>query len=119
VVAISGALNFVGAFLSLAVAATIANGLVNTADVTLTVVAAGLAGGIIWNLITWLFGIPSSSSHALIGGVIGATIAAAGGSAVLWHGLTSKVIIPAALSPSSPASSPPSAPGRCTGLPAR
>jgi inorganic phosphate transporter, PiT family len=63
------------------------------------VVAAGLAGGIIWNLITWLFGIPSSSSHALIGGVIGATIAAAGGSAVLWHGLTSKVIIPAALSP--------------------
>ncbi|MFY9671215.1 MAG: inorganic phosphate transporter, partial [Trebonia sp.] len=62
-VAISGALNFVGAFLSLAVAATIANGLVNTADVTLAVVAAGLAGGIIWNLITWLFGIPSSSSH--------------------------------------------------------
>jgi inorganic phosphate transporter, PiT family len=98
-VALSGLLNLVGAFLSLAVAATIANGLVNTADVTLTVVAAGLAGGIIWNLITWLFGIPSSSSHALIGGVIGATIAAAGGSAVKWHGLTSKVIIPAALSP--------------------
>ena len=98
-VAVSGLLNFIGAFLSLAVAATIASGLVNTADVTLTVVAAGLAGGIIWNLITWLFGIPSSSSHALIGGVIGATIAAAGGSAVLWHGLTSKVIIPAALSP--------------------
>ena len=98
-VAISGALNFVGAFLSLAVAATIANGLVNTADVTLSVVAAGLAGGIIWNLVTWLFGIPSSSSHALIGGVIGSTIAAAGGSAVLWHGLTSKVVIPAVLSP--------------------
>jgi inorganic phosphate transporter, PiT family len=98
-VAISGALNFVGAFLSLAVAATIANGLVNTADVTLSVVAAGLAGGIIWNLLTWLFGIPSSSSHALIGGVIGSTIAAAGGSAVLWHGLASKVVIPAVLSP--------------------
>jgi len=98
-VALSGLLNLVGAFLSLAVAATIASGLVNTADVTLTVVAAGLAGGIIWNLITWLFGIPSSSSHALIGGVIGATLAAAGGSAVKWHGLTSKVIIPAALSP--------------------
>jgi PiT family inorganic phosphate transporter len=49
-------------------AATIANGLVNTADVTLSVVAAGLAGGIIWNLITWLFGIPSSSSHALAPG---------------------------------------------------
>jgi inorganic phosphate transporter, PiT family len=98
-VALSGLLNLVGAFLSLAVAATIASGLVNTADVTLTVVAAGLAGGIIWNLITWLFGIPSSSSHALIGGVIGSTLAAAGGSAIKWHGLTSKVIIPAALSP--------------------
>src|ERR1700733_313153 len=98
-VAISGLLNFVGAFLSLAVAATIASGLVDTAAVTLTVVAAGLAGGIIWNLLTWLFGIPSSSSHALIGGVIGSTIAAAGGSAVLWHGLVSKVVIPAVLSP--------------------
>jgi PiT family inorganic phosphate transporter len=96
---LSGLLNLVGAFLSLAVAATIANGLVNTADVTLPVVAAGLAGGIIWNLITWLFGIPSSSSHALIGGVIGSTLAAACGSAVLWKGLVSKVVIPAALSP--------------------
>jgi PiT family inorganic phosphate transporter len=98
-VAISGVLNFVGAFLSLAVAATIANGLVDTKVVTLTVVAAGLAGGIVWNLVTWLFGIPSSSSHALIGGVIGATIAASGGSAVLWHGLVSKVVLPAVLSP--------------------
>ena len=98
-VAISGLLNFVGAFLSLAVAATIASGLVDTAKVTLTVVAAGLAGGIIWNLLTWLLGIPSSSSHALIGGVIGSTFAAAGGSAVLWHGLVSKVVIPAVLSP--------------------
>src|ERR1700744_5228074 len=98
-VAISGALNFIGAFLSLAVAATIASGLVDTKVVTLTVGAAGLAGGIIWNLVTWLFGIPSSSSHALIGGVIGATIAASGGSAVLWHGLVSKVVLPAVLSP--------------------
>ncbi len=98
-VALSGLLNLVGAFLSLAVAATIASGLVDTAEVTLQVVAAGLAGGIIWNLLTWLFGIPSSSSHALIGGVIGATLAAAGGSAVKWQGLVSKVIIPAALSP--------------------
>ena len=98
-VAISGVLNFVGAFLSLAVAATIASGLVSTSKVTLTVVAAGLAGGIIWNLLTWLLGIPSSSSHALIGGVVGSTIAAAGGSAVLWHGLVSKVVLPAVLSP--------------------
>jgi inorganic phosphate transporter, PiT family len=98
-VALSGVLNLVGAFLSLSVAATIASGLVNTHLVTLTVVFAGLAGGIIWNLLTWLFGIPSSSSHALIGGVVGATIAAAGGHAVKWHGLFSKVIIPAGLSP--------------------
>ena len=97
-VALSGVLNLVGAFLSLAVAATIASGLVDTKLVTLTVVAAGLAGGIIWNLLTWLFGIPSSSSHALIGGVIGSTLAAAGGHAVKWHGLVAKVVIPAALS---------------------
>jgi inorganic phosphate transporter, PiT family len=98
-VGLSGALNLVGAFLSLAVAATIASGLVDTNDVTLPVVFAGLCGGIIWNLLTWLLGIPSSSSHALIGGVIGATIAAAGGQAIQWHDLVAKVIIPAGLSP--------------------
>jgi PiT family inorganic phosphate transporter len=98
-VALSGVLNLVGAFLSLAVAATIASGLVSTKLVTLTVVAAGLSGGIVWNLVTWLLGIPSSSSHALIGGVIGSTLAAAGGHAVLWHGLVSKVVLPAVLSP--------------------
>jgi len=98
-VALAGVLNLVGAFLSLSVAATIASGLVDTGVVTLTVVLAGLCGGIIWNLLTWFLGIPSSSSHALIGGVIGSTIAAAGGHAVQWHNLTSKVIIPAGLSP--------------------
>src|SRR5580658_10735214 len=81
-VAISGVLNFVGAFLSLSVAATIASGLVETSLVTPTIVFAGLAGAIIWNLLTWLLGIPSSSSHALIGGVIGSTLAAAGSHAV-------------------------------------
>jgi inorganic phosphate transporter, PiT family len=98
-VGLSAVLNLVGAFLSLSVAATIANGLVNTGLVTLTVVFGGLAGAIIWNLVTWLFGIPSSSSHALIGGVIGSTVAAAGSHAVKWQGLVSKVIIPAVLSP--------------------
>src|SRR5450432_2250045 len=98
-VALSGILNLVGAFLSLSVAATIASGLVDTNLVTLTVVLAGLAGGITWNLLTWLLGIPSSSSHALIGGVVGSTIAAAGGHAVQWHNLVAKVIIPAGLSP--------------------
>ena len=98
-VALSGVLNLVGAFLSFSVAATIASGLVQTHLVTLTVVFAGLVGGILWNLATWFLGIPSSSSHALIGGVVGSTIAAAGGSAVQWHGLVSKVILPAVLSP--------------------
>src|ERR1700742_5294312 len=76
-VALSGALNLVGAFLSLSVAATIASGLVDSGLVTPTVVFAGLAGGITWNLLTWFFGIPSSSSHALIGGVIGSALALA------------------------------------------
>jgi PiT family inorganic phosphate transporter len=98
-VALSGVLNLVGAFLSFSVAATIASGLVSTTDVTLTVVFAGLAGGIAWNLATWYLGIPSSSSHALIGGVVGSTIAAAGTGAVKWHGIVSKVLIPATLSP--------------------
>src|SRR5215472_10619519 len=98
-VALSGVLNLVGAFLSFSVAATIASGLVQTHLVTLTVVFAGLVGGILWNLATWFLGIPSSSSHALIGGVIGATIAAAGGHAVEWQSLVAKVIIPAGLSP--------------------
>jgi PiT family inorganic phosphate transporter len=88
-VALASVLNVVGAFLSLAVAATIASGLVDTDLVTLTVVLAGLTGGILWNLLTWYFGIPSSSSHALIGGVIGATIAASGGHAIEWQGLVS------------------------------
>jgi PiT family inorganic phosphate transporter len=98
-VALSGVLNLVGAFLSFAVAATIANGLVDSGIVTLTVVFAGLVGGILWNLATWYLGIPSSSSHALIGGVVGATLAASGSHAVMWHGLVEKVIIPAVLSP--------------------
>ncbi|MFL6111986.1 MAG: inorganic phosphate transporter [Catenulispora sp.] len=98
-VAVSSVLNLVGAFLSLSVAATIASGLVQTHLVTLTVVFAGLAGGILWNLATWYLGIPSSSSHALIGGVVGSTLAAAGGHAVRWHGLVSKVVLPAVLSP--------------------
>src|ERR1700753_4203429 len=98
-VALSGVLNLVGAFLSLSVAATIASGLVDTQLVTLTVGFGGLAGGITWNLLTWYLGIPSSSSHALIGGVVGSTLAAAGGHAVQWHGGGSKVVLAAVLSP--------------------
>ncbi len=98
-VALSGVLNFVGAFLSLSVAATIAKGIVNTDLVTLNMVFAGLLGAIAWNLLTWYLGLPSSSSHALIGGVVGATLVAAGTGAIKGHAILSKVILPAVLAP--------------------
>jgi PiT family inorganic phosphate transporter len=98
-VALSAVLNLVGAFLSTAVAATIAKGLIDAHLVTLELVFAGLVGGIFWNLLTWLLGIPSSSSHALIGGIVGAMIAAVGGHGVIWRGLVSSVIVPALLAP--------------------
>jgi inorganic phosphate transporter, PiT family len=98
-VTMSAVLNLVGAFLSTAVAAAIAKGLVEPGLVTLELVFAGLVGGIVWNLLTWLFGLPSSSSHALIGGIVGAMLAAAGASGVVWTGLVSKVLIPAVLAP--------------------
>jgi phosphate/sulfate permease len=94
-VALSAVLNLVGAFMSTAVAATIAKGLIDGHIVTLQLVFAGLVGGIVWNLLTWLLGIPSSSSHALIGGIVGATIAAVGAHGVIWKGLVSHVLIPA------------------------
>lgn len=94
-VALSAVLNPIGAFLSTAVAATIAKGLIDANLVTLELVFAGLVGGIVWNLLTWLLGIPSSSSHALIGGIVGATIAAVGLRGVIWSGVVSKVIVPA------------------------
>lgn len=98
-VALSALLNLVGAFLSLTVAATIAKGLVDANVVTLEVVFAGLVGGITWNLLTWLLGIPSSSSHALVGGVIGSVLAAVGSSGVIWSGVVSKVMLPALFAP--------------------
>ncbi|SEG17684.1 inorganic phosphate transporter, PiT family [Nonomuraea solani] len=98
-VALSALLNFAGAFLSLEVAATIATGIVETGAITLTVVFAGLVGGLAWNLLTWYFGIPSSSSHALIGGVVGASLIAAGTSAVKGGAIVGKVLIPAVLAP--------------------
>lgn len=98
-VLLSALLNLVGAFLSLSVAATIAKGIVDSGVVTLDVVLAGLVGGIVWNLLTWVLGIPSSSSHALVGGVVGAVIAAFGTSGVLWTGLIAKVMIPALVAP--------------------
>jgi inorganic phosphate transporter, PiT family len=98
-VGLSASLNLLGAFLSLSVAATIASGIVSQDSVTLQVVFAGLVGGVMWNVITWYLGIPSSSSHALIGGVIGAMLVHAGSSAIKWSGVLSKVLIPAVLAP--------------------
>jgi PiT family inorganic phosphate transporter len=102
-VAMSAVLNLVGAFISIKVAATIAKGIVNANVLSgtdgLALVFAALIGAVIWNLITWYFTLPSSSSHALIGGVIGATIVASGIGAVKVHGLLQSVIAPAVLSP--------------------
>nr|WP_296777529.1 inorganic phosphate transporter [Rhodococcus sp. (in: high G+C Gram-positive bacteria)] len=102
-VTLSAVLNLVGAFLSVEVAATVAKGIVNLGDTggqpLLTIIFAGLVGGILWNLATWLLGIPSSSSHALFGGLIGATIAGLGTSGVIWDGVWSKIVLPAVLAP--------------------
>jgi PiT family inorganic phosphate transporter len=98
-VLMAAGLNFAGAFLSLAVAATIASGIVEAATVTLLTVFAGLVGAIAWNLTTWWFGLPSSSSHALIGGMVGATIASSGLNGVQWEGLVEKVAVPALVAP--------------------
>ena len=98
-VTMAAILNFVGAFLSLQVAATIASGIVNPDLVTAAIVFAGLVGAITWNLATWYFGLPSSSSHALIGGVVGAAFVAQGPDAVLGAGIVEKVIVPALVAP--------------------
>ena len=98
-VGLSAILNVAGAFLSLAVATTIAKGVVDPSAITLDIVFAGLIGAITWNLVTWYFGIPSSSSHALIGGVVGATLVIKGQDAIKGAGIVEKVLIPAVLAP--------------------
>ena len=98
-IAVASLLNFAGAFISVAVVATIAHDVVDGGAITPTVVFAGLIGAIAWNLATWYLSLPSSSSHALIGGVVGATVAASGTSAVVGGGLLDKVLIPALLAP--------------------
>jgi inorganic phosphate transporter, PiT family len=92
-------LNFVGAFISLEVAATVAEDVVVADVITPTIVFAGLIGAIAWNLATWYFGLPSSSSHALIGGVVGSAFAAVGSEAVLSDGVIGKVLVPALIAP--------------------
>jgi PiT family inorganic phosphate transporter len=102
-VALSAILNLVGAFLSIEVAKTVGKEVVNlnltSGSDLMIIVCTGLVGGITWNLLTWLLGLPSSSSHALFGGLIGATIAGLGLSGVLWTSIVAKVIIPAVAAP--------------------
>ncbi|WP_189339292.1 inorganic phosphate transporter [Williamsia muralis] len=114
-VSIAAILNLVGAFLSVEVAATITKDVLEiqqtsgedkgdliaglNAETAMIIIFAGLIGGILWNLFTWLFGLPSSSSHALFGGLIGSGMAAIGTSGVNWDGITSKILVPALMAP--------------------
>jgi len=98
-IALASILNFAGAFISLKVAATVATGIVNTAQVTERIAFAALIGAIAWNLTTWAYGLPSSSSHALIGGVVGAVIAAVGGGGIRGQALVADVLVPAVVAP--------------------
>ena len=91
-------LNFAGAMISTKVAATIGKGIVDANNITQMVVLAGIIGAIIWDLITWYYGLPSSSSHAIIGGIMGAVIAHAGTAALHWAGLK-KIILALVISP--------------------
>ncbi|KOX45291.1 MULTISPECIES: inorganic phosphate transporter [Streptomyces] len=98
-VAMSAVLNLVGAFLSVEVANTISKGLVDETGIRPEVIFAALVGAILWNLLTWLVGLPSSSSHALMGGLIGAAVASAGIGAVNGDVLVTKVLLPAVAAP--------------------
>ncbi|MEU6983404.1 inorganic phosphate transporter [Streptomyces sp. NPDC046324] len=98
-VAMSAVLNLVGAFLSVEVAKTISGGIINEQGIRTEVIFAALVGAILWNLLTWLLGLPSSSSHALFGGLIGAAVMSAGWSAVNGSTVVSKVLIPAIAAP--------------------
>jgi inorganic phosphate transporter, PiT family len=110
-VILSAILNLVGAFLSIEVALTVSNKILSIQDSSgapvqalmgipmLTIVFAGLVGGILWNLTTWLLGLPSSSSHALFGGLIGSAIAALGMGGVKWDGVISSILLPAFFAP--------------------
>ncbi|MBW8873260.1 MAG: inorganic phosphate transporter, partial [Leifsonia sp.] len=100
-VALAAILNLIGAFLSTEVAKTISGGIIKEGDggvqITPTLIFAGLVGAIVWNMVTWLFGLPSSSSHALFGGLIGAAIVGAGIQSVDFVVVLDKVILPAVI----------------------
>src|SRR4051812_42201977 len=98
-VAVAACLNLLGAFLSVQVAKTISGGLVDETLINPIVIFAGLIGAIVWNLVTWYLGLPSSSSHALFGGLIGATWVAGGAGAINFDAVLNKIVLPAVLAP--------------------
>jgi PiT family inorganic phosphate transporter len=98
-VLISAAANLAGAFVTTAVAKTVGQGIIDTGLATEKTVLAALFGAIVWNLLTWWIGLPSSSTHALIGGLVGAALVQSGSNGVQWHGIVEKVVIPGAVSP--------------------
>ena len=98
-VLIAAIANLAGAFVTTAVAKTVGKGIIDTGLANEKTVLAALIGAIVWNLITWRAGLPSSSSHALIGGLVGAAIAQSGLEGVQWHGLVHSVAIPAIAAP--------------------
>ncbi|HEY7208564.1 MAG TPA: inorganic phosphate transporter [Gaiellaceae bacterium] len=98
-VAVSAGANLAGAFVTTAVAKTVGEGIIDTGLATETTILAALLGATAWNLLTWRLGLPSSSTHALIGGLIGAALVQSGTSGVQWHGVWEKVIVPGAVSP--------------------
>ncbi len=98
-VAVSAAANLAGAFVTTAVAKTVGKGVIDTGLANDKTVLAALLGAIAWNLLTWWLGLPSSSTHALIGGLVGAALVQSGSAGVQWHGVWEKVVLPGAVSP--------------------
>src|SRR5918912_3040563 len=98
-VLVAAVANLAGAFVTTAVAKTVGKGIIDTGLATEQTVLAAVIGAIAWNLLTWWFGLPSSSSHALIGGLIGAALVQSGSEGVEWHDIAHKVAIPAIASP--------------------
>src|SRR3954466_7768289 len=98
-VAVSAAANLAGAFVTTAVAKTVGKGIIDTGLATEKTVLAALFGAIAWNLVTWWFGLPSSSTHALFGGLIGAALVQSGWAGVEWHGVVHNIALPALVSP--------------------
>src|SRR5947199_991704 len=98
-VLIASVANLAGAFVTTAVAKSVAKGIIDANLATMQTLVAALVGAIVWNLLTWWLGLPSSSSHALIGGLVGAALVQSGEKGVLWHGVAHKIVIPALPAP--------------------